>query len=486
MAFDGRRRGHFGAHQMRATALALAALKIAVRSRGTSLAGRELIGVHGQAHAAAGLAPVGACRLEYLVQALGLGVALHHLRAGDDEHADVLGDLIALEIMSRRSQVLDAAVGAAADEYGVYFDVLDAHAGFKAHILERDLDVLGVVAGRLVGIGDDTGHVGDHAGAGAPGDLGGYLRGIDDELAVEFGPGVRGKRFPVGEGLVEGRALGSVATVSFSDVRERRFIRSDHARPGTRLDAHIAHRHAAFHGKRPHGFAVVLQHITRRAGRADHADQFEYHVLGGDRRFDAALELDLECFGLLLQEALRGQHMLDLRGPDAQRESPESAVRRGMRVAADDGGAGKRKPQVRTDDVNDALLVAGDVEQRDVEILAIGAQRLDLCLGDRVLDIEAVLGGDIVVHRGKGEVRPADLTSGEAKPLKGLRAGDLMHELAVDIKECGAVVQPGGHMRVPDLFEQSLCHKLDIIAQLQRREIGRRSFFGLSIQTLKS
>ena len=54
-----RRRGrHRGRDQMRAATLALAAFKIAVRGRSTTLAGRELVGIHGQAHAAARLAPV--------------------------------------------------------------------------------------------------------------------------------------------------------------------------------------------------------------------------------------------------------------------------------------------------------------------------------------------------------------------------------------------------------------------------------------------
>src|SRR5688500_15106047 len=52
------RGGHFGADQVRAPPLALAAFKVAVAGAGAALLGLEFVRVHRQAHAAAGLAPL--------------------------------------------------------------------------------------------------------------------------------------------------------------------------------------------------------------------------------------------------------------------------------------------------------------------------------------------------------------------------------------------------------------------------------------------
>src|SRR5213594_2895387 len=77
MAADRGRRGHGRAHQMGAPAAALAAFEIAVRGRGTTLAGLELVGVHRQAHGTAGLAPFETSLEEDPVEAFLLGLVLH-------------------------------------------------------------------------------------------------------------------------------------------------------------------------------------------------------------------------------------------------------------------------------------------------------------------------------------------------------------------------------------------------------------------------
>ena len=61
------------------------------------LAGLELVGVHGQAHAAAGLPPLGARGEEDPVQALALGLVPDGLAAGDDERLHAGCGLAALE-----------------------------------------------------------------------------------------------------------------------------------------------------------------------------------------------------------------------------------------------------------------------------------------------------------------------------------------------------------------------------------------------------
>src|SRR3954468_16901766 len=114
----GHRGGHShrGAHQVGASAAALPAFEIAVRGGSAALAGLQLVGVHGEAHGAAGLTPVEAGFLEDDVQALVLRLLLHEAGAGHDHRVDAVGDLAALRDRGRSAQVLDPAVGAGADE----------------------------------------------------------------------------------------------------------------------------------------------------------------------------------------------------------------------------------------------------------------------------------------------------------------------------------------------------------------------------------
>src|ERR1700685_1279146 len=74
MPGDRRGGGHGRRDQMGAALVALAAFEVAVRGRGATLAGIELVGLHGEAHRAAGLAPLKAGFDEDLVEAFGFGL----------------------------------------------------------------------------------------------------------------------------------------------------------------------------------------------------------------------------------------------------------------------------------------------------------------------------------------------------------------------------------------------------------------------------
>src|SRR6266511_4061172 len=76
VAGDGGGGGHGRAHEMRAGALALASLEVAVGGRGDALAFARRVAVHPDAHGAAGLTPLEAGCRENLVEAFGLGGAL--------------------------------------------------------------------------------------------------------------------------------------------------------------------------------------------------------------------------------------------------------------------------------------------------------------------------------------------------------------------------------------------------------------------------
>ena len=128
--------GDRGRYEMGSTAATLAAFEVAVAGRRAALARSELVGIHGEAHRAAGLAPVEAGLDEDLVEAFRIGLLLDESGARHDERAHAVCDLVALGDGGRRPKVFDAAVGAAADEDRVDGDVAHRRARCETHVFE--------------------------------------------------------------------------------------------------------------------------------------------------------------------------------------------------------------------------------------------------------------------------------------------------------------------------------------------------------------
>src|ERR1700687_4430718 len=114
MAGHGGRNGQRRAEQMRAHAAALTADEVAVRRRGDALAGKAGVAVHADAHRAPRLAPLEAGLAGDLAAPLPLRLLLDETGARDHPRRD--HDLAALGDLCGRAQILDAAVGAGADE----------------------------------------------------------------------------------------------------------------------------------------------------------------------------------------------------------------------------------------------------------------------------------------------------------------------------------------------------------------------------------
>ena len=113
-------------------------------------------------------------------------------------------------------------------------------------------------------------------------------------------------------------------------------------------------------------------------------------------------------FGRRLGQRLRGQHVLDLAGADAEGQRPERAVRGGVAVAADDRHARQRAALLGADDVDDALPGIAHREVGDAELGRVLPQHLDLAGRDRVGDRLVDVGGrDVVVLGGDGQLGAA-------------------------------------------------------------------------------
>ena len=86
---------------------------------------------------------------------------------------------------------------------------------------------------------------------------------------------------------------------------------------------------------------------------------------------EPAVDPDLVGLRVALEQGLGREDHLDLARPDPERERAERAVRARVRVAADDGHPGLGQPQLRPDDVDDALARVADAVERDPELGAV-------------------------------------------------------------------------------------------------------------------
>src|SRR6516162_776628 len=93
-AGHGCRRCRCGTYKMRPPIPALAAFEIAVAGRGTTLLGRENVGVHAQAHRTARLAPLCTGLFEDAIETLAFGRPLDRLGPRHDKHAHIRMDTI--------------------------------------------------------------------------------------------------------------------------------------------------------------------------------------------------------------------------------------------------------------------------------------------------------------------------------------------------------------------------------------------------------
>ena len=471
--------GHRRADQMGSTTGALAAFEVAVAGRCATLAGLETVGVHRQTHAAAWLAPLETGSLEDLVQPFGFGLHFDQTRPRHHHRElDAARDPTADAADHRRSlaHVLDPAVGARADEDLVDADVGDGLVGLQAHVDQRALDrvTLGVVA-LLVGVWHALVDGQHHLGAGAPGDLGLELGRVDLDHQVEMRAIVAAQATPQRCGMLELDALGRERPAL--DIADRGLVNSHQPGPGAGLDRHVAHRHPAFHAQRTDRRAAELDRVTGAACGANLADDRQHDVLGAHAPGQHAVDLDQQVFRLLGQQRLGGHHMLDLAGADAMGQCAKSAVRAGVAVAADHRHARQRRALLRPDHMDDALA---PVEKRKVGCRAksrdVGVQRGDLQLADRVLDAvvtqRPVGGRGVVVSGGNDGADAPDLAPGQTQTLVGLRAGHLVHQVAVDVERGSAIVLGVDDMVVPELVVEGACGHGVLL--LSRRR-GRRS-----------
>jgi hypothetical protein len=193
------------------------------------------------------------------------------------------------------------------------------------------------------------------------------------------------------------------------------------------------------------------------ARHADLPDRAENHILRGHTERQLPDEPEPHRLRLALREGLGREHVLDLGRPDPERKRPEGAVRRGVAVAADDRHAGLRDPELRADDVDDALPAAAGRVEGDAELLAVSPQSVELGPRERVAD-RPLLGGDVVVHRRDGEVGAPHAATCQPQALEGLRRGHLVDEVQIHVEQSRLARRLRHDMALPDAVEQRFRH----------------------------
>ena len=138
MPGDGRRRCHHRTHQVRAPAFALPPLEVAVGGRGAPFSAREHVRVHADAHAAARVAPFKSGVAEDLVQPFLLRLLFDHHRPGNHQSLfERARNMLTADHTRGQPKVLQARVGAGADEHAVERNIHHARSGGERHVLER-------------------------------------------------------------------------------------------------------------------------------------------------------------------------------------------------------------------------------------------------------------------------------------------------------------------------------------------------------------
>ncbi|MNV21184.1 hypothetical protein D3C71_1121120 [compost metagenome] len=269
------------------------------------------------------------------------------------------------------------------------------------------------------------------------------------------------QRLPVRHGLVPFDARGRQGAAP--DVFDGLVVHRHQASARAAFDGHVAHGHAAFHAHRAEDGACKFDGVAGAAGRADLADDGQHHVLGRHALGERAVHLHQHVLGLLGQQRLCGHHVLDLGGADAVGQCAERAVRAGMAVAAHHRHAGQGGTVFRADDVHDALALVHEGEERSGRDLRhVVVQRGDLLfadgVGDAVVAVFPAGGGRVVVGGGHDGTHAPDLAARLAQAFKRLGAGHLVHQMAVDVEDGGAVLFGVDDMLVPDLVVQGASH----------------------------
>ena len=171
---------------------------------------------------------------------------------------------------------------------------------------------------------------------------------------------------------------------------------------------------------------------------SDLRDHCQDDVLGRHSRRQRSVDIDRHGLEWTQWQCLGGQHVFHFRGSDSHRERTERSMGRGVAVTADDRHTGLGETQLRAHHMHDALLRVAHRVQSDAELRAVVSQRVHLGarhrIGDRLVDVDR---RHVVILGRQGQVRAPHRAASQPQAVEGLRCGDLMDEVQIDVDQVG-------------------------------------------------
>ena len=362
--------------------------------------------------------------------------------------------------MRRHTQILDARIGAGADENLVDGNRIDRHVGVQPHVLQGALDGLALDRIGFPGrIGNLAANRHNHFRRRPPGHLRLNVFGTQIEDAIKVRALIAAQGSPVSDSGIPAVALRR--KIASPQIVDRHLVDRDEAHARTGLDRHVAQRHAPFHRQSADGAAAKLDRVAGTARRTDMADDRQRDILGRHALAEPTLDADQHRPGFLLQQTLRRQHMLDFRSADAKRHTGERAMRAGMRIATNHRHSRQRRAILRPNHVDDALtpVLERKIGER-TGFADVRVQRLDLKARHRILDAALPTVGRRIVIGGRHNRRNAPgRTPGQLEAFEGLRTRHFMNQMAVDVNQRRAIGLFVNDMAVPKFLVQIFRHR---------------------------
>ena len=361
-----------------------------------------------------------------------------------------------------RAQILDPAVGAAADEDAIDRQPGDRLARGQPHISERAF-LRGAVerVGGGARIGDMVVDRDDLRRVGAPGDHRAQHVRRNGHLAIEARVGGACERAPLGDVAIPVCAPRRAGAAL--EIGEAGLVGRDQRGARAHFDREVAQGHPSFHRQRRDRRAGEFDDMPQCAVDPDRGEDAEREILGRKMCRQRAGHGKPHRPGFAQPQRLRREHMFDLRGADAEGERAERAVGRGVAVAADDRHPRPGTPLLGGDDMDDAVARIAHLEPLDPVAFAIldqpGELRARLRIGDRGDAVGLRDGGDIMVEQRQRPPRLPHPASARLEPGKGLRRGDFVEQMEVDVEQGFAPVVEDA-VAIPDAIEQRAGHTI--------------------------
>ena len=328
LAGNGSSGGHGRRHQMGTATSTLTAFKVTVGGTGTSLLGREDIGVHTQAHGASRLSPIETGIGEDLVKALSFGLLLNQTRPRDNHGMFNVGcNLLASNHLGCCPKIFDTGVCAGTDENLVQLDILHRRTSHETHVLKSALARgFTILILKVIGTRNNTVDRNHILGGGTPGNRGDDILAVKQDGLVVHRTLIRGQVFPVVDSLLPlcTVVLGSQRT-SFK-IFESGLIRGDHASTCTTFDGHVTHGHPGLHTQPADDRSAEFNDGSGTTSGPNNTNDVEDNILTGDSRRQLAIDLDTHVLTFASDEGLSGKDVLDLTGTNTKGKRAKGTV----------------------------------------------------------------------------------------------------------------------------------------------------------------